>query len=165
MTDPTPPLLRDEPAPASFRTAAHEGYLGDPSVVAQLLASFLAESEADLEALARRLIDAEQFEDEARLRILVLAPKLSGDDPAHPGVVGWHGASMQGAIRAALGPFLARNGAKWDDDPVACLLEWLLVTLAGAWKRAAGDDDLFAADLRPGLARVRDLLTGAHQGG
>lgn len=160
----TAPLQREEFAPASFRTAAHAGYLGSPEVVAGLLGRFLAESEADLEALARRGMDAEQFEDEARLRILALAHQLSGEDPAHPGVAGWHGASMQGAMRAALGPFLAKNGAKWGDDPdgpIACLLEWLLVTLAGAWKRAAGDDVLLAADLRPALARARDLLTGS----
>lgn len=162
----TAPLQRNEPAPASFRTAAHPGYLGSPQVVAQLLAGFLASSEADLEALARRRMAPEQFEDEARLRILALAHQLSGEDPAHPGIEGWQGASMQGAIRAALGPFLAKNGAKWGDDPlapIACLLEWLLVRLAGAWKRAAGDDDLLGVDLKPDIALARDLLTGAFQ--
>lgn len=154
-------LQHVEIAPRSFLEALAPGFLGDPQVVGGLLARFLLESEGDLYALGAGKLAPPAYGKVSTDRIRALATKFSGADPAHPGIKGFHGVSLPAQLQAALGSFWRDRRAKWDDDAVAVLLEWLLVRLAAAWKAANGDDNVLQAQLGPDVAAARNLLLGS----
>lgn len=156
-------LQHTEIAPRSFLEALTPGFLGDPKVVGGLLARFLVDSEADLYALGAGTLAVAAFQGAARERITALAAKFSGQDPAYPGIKGFHGVSLPAQLQAALGEFWRSRRATWGDDAVAVLLEWLLVRLTSCWKDADGDDSVLQASLGPELASARNLLLGVSK--
>lgn len=156
-------IQHEQPIPPSFADALDHNYLGDPAVSTRLVAAFLAKAEEVIHRRGAGELDAQAGADEFRRLIREYADIVSGRNPAYKPVIGYHSRTLPIKLRADLGEFWQQNRAKWDDDSVCVLFEWLLVTLFDAMKRADGDEMLLGVMLKPSVEYATQVILGTEK--
>ena len=156
-------IQHEQIAPASFSDAFANNYLGSPTVVAELVARFCAGVEADIAGLRAGRLGKEAFVAGLRAQVRRYADIFSGRDPGYKTVLGYHERTLNFRLMADLGKFWQKHRAKWADDPVCVLFEWLAVILAEKVKMADGDDMLLGVALGPTVEYTVGVLTSTEK--
>lgn len=138
-------IQHNESVPPSFGNALVENYLGDPDVVSRLVGEFLAEAES----LLQNSSGEKEFANKSRALVRHYADIFSGRDASYKTISGYNAVTLKSKLAADLGSFWRSNRAKWDDDSVCVMFEWLLLMLADSLKRADGDQMLLGVMLKP----------------
>ena len=154
-------IQHTENVPASFLEAFGDNYLGNPDLVNRLVSEFLVSAEVLLGKLGT--IKPAEFREQANTLIKKSADIFSGRDSDYTVIVGYNKVSLGYKLMADLGEFWQKNRAKWNDDAVAVLFEYLLVMLAESLKKADGDEMLLEIMLKPSVQYAVKVLLGVEQ--
>lgn len=153
----------DDVIPASFGDAFAGDYLGDPDVVARLVAEFCTSFEDVLAQRAAGSIEAAEFLKSSRALILRFADICSGREPAYRIIMGYHDATLAAKLIADLGDFWGSNRENWNDDPVAVLFLWLGLILADKLKLAKDDEVLLGIMIKPSVEYAVNVILGIEK--
>lgn len=148
--------------PPSFSEVASRGFLGDPDVVTRIVANFCRAFEKALALKEHGELAPEQFVERMTALVRENAAIFAGENPDYRIVAGYHDASLRYKLMADLAPFWRSNRAKWGDDPVCVLFEWLAVMMAEKLKEAAGDDVMFQVKFGPLMKYAVGVLLGSE---
>lgn len=153
----------DAAIPASFGEAFADDYLGNPEVVARLVAEFCTSFESLLAQRSIGDIESAEFLRDARALIMRFADICSGREPAYRIIMGYHDATLAAKLIADLGDFWGANRESWKDDAVAVLFLWLGLIVADKLKLAKDDEMLLGIMLKPSVEYVVSVILGTEK--
>jgi hypothetical protein len=156
-------IQHEQEVPPSFSDAFSGSYLGDPAVVGGLVAEYCTGFEQAIYGLAAKEITKSEFDESINAAIRHYADIFSGRSPAYQTIKGYHENTLKYKLMADLGEFWQRRRAKWSDDSVCVLFEWLGANLAESVKRADGDDMLLEIMLKPTYEYTVQVLLGTEK--
>jgi hypothetical protein len=156
-------IQHEEVIPESFGGATADNYLGSPAVSARLIGQFCAEVEADITSLCGGLVSSSAFSDGLVTKVRRFADIFSGRDPEYQTIKGYHEHTLRFRLMADLGEYWQSHRAKWNDDPVCVMFEWLAVTLAEKVKLSDGDDMLLGVMMGPTVEYCTKVVLGTER--
>lgn len=92
-----------------------------------------------------------------------MADIVSGRDPSWQVIKGYHDHSMAIKLMADLGPYWQQHRARWGDDAVAVLFDWLASIVMEKTRLADGDDMLLGVMLRPSMQYATKVILGIEE--
>lgn len=146
--------------PDSFGDAFKDNYLGSPEVVSVLIAQFCSSVEAQVKDLMFGRVDKGNFVLHLNHEIRAKADIFSGRNPDYITIKGYNEHTLWFKLMADLGGWWGEHRAKWDDDALCVLFEWLAIMVAEKVKLADGDEMLLEVMLRPSVQWVCHELLG-----
>lgn len=159
-------IQHQEFIPASFADAFDENYLGNPDNVSRLVAEFCTRAEATIKDLMYGRLDKAMFDTGIKVLIRHYADIFSGRrEPEYKIVKGYNDFSLKYKLMADLGEFWQKRRARWDDDAVCVLFEWLTFALAASIKKFPDDHDDFVKEieLKPTIQYTVKVLLGVEE--
>jgi hypothetical protein len=154
--------MRYQITPDEWSDPTGGNYLGDPDVVSGLVGGYLAELDAIAESV-RSGVPVGEAGTRLATQIHRMADIFSGRDSGYAIIKGYNDFSLGVKLRADLGEYWSEHHGKWDDDPVACLFDWLSALFFDKWKTADGDDMLLEVMLGPSVRYTVKVLLGIEE--
>lgn len=135
-----------------------DNYLGSQVVVNRLLAEMLA---AWTRALASR--DKARIKDDFEALSTKYGDIFSGKDPGYQIIQGYNDFSLASKLRADLGRFWIDHQNEYDQQPVRCLMGYLMVMYYQISKKHQHDDILVSGEFNPILSAAISLCLGTEK--
>jgi|GEM_PF-2195987 len=159
-------IQHEEVVPASFVDAFSENYLGNPDNVSRLVAEFCSRAEATIIDFMAGRVDKDLFDPAIKNLIHHYADIFSGRRaPEYGFVSGYNDFTLPNKLKADLGDFWRQRRARWDDDAVCVLFEWLTLHLVEAVKKWPDEEDDWVKeiDLKPSIQYAVKVLLGIEE--
>lgn len=159
-------IQHKEVAPASFAQAFNENYLGNPDNVSRFVAEFCALAESTIIDFMAGRVDKDLFDPAIKNLIRHYADIFSGRRaPEYGFVKGYNDFTLPHKLKVDLGDFWQQRRARWDDDAVCVLFEWLALHLVESAKKfpEESDDWMKAIDLKPSIQYAVKVLLGIEE--
>lgn len=145
--------------PASFSVALEDGYLGNPSVVASLLATYCSFAQGTMERLQSGEIENDLFVSLLKDAGSKMAEIFSGKNPKYTPIIGWNSVSLPARLQVELKHYWTQHRDEYDGSPLRVFFAWLCWAVYDTMKRT-DDPDLFGIIMSGHLSRAQNLLLG-----
>lgn len=149
--------------PSSFGESLTGNFLGDPSVVAQLVGEYAAYVENLIKRTWSKQIDDAECAKQGGELTKRYADIFAGRNEDYHFVKGYNDFTLPAKLKADLGEFWQKRRGDWNDDPVCVLFEWLAMMIADKMKLADGDDMLFGVMIKPSMQYTVKVLLGIEE--
>jgi hypothetical protein len=150
-------------SPDAFVDVSAANYLGNPEVVNGLVGQFCVLAEEYADAIRDGIMDPKDAAGSLREDIVKMADIFSGRDPQYVIIKGYNDSSLQGKLKGDLLQYYVMHKDEYKGDSLSVFFDWLAAHVMEASAKAAGDDLILGATLKPTLKYAVEVLLGIEK--